>query len=65
MCAVILVGKPEGRRQLARPTGGWKHNNNKINLGDVVCEGVGYITLAQEMLKCWALVNMLYNFRVP
>jgi len=63
MCAVNLVGKPKGRRQLAKPTGGWKHIIS-INLGDVACDGVGYITLVQEMLKCWALVNTLNNFQV-
>jgi len=26
MCAVNLVEKPKGRRQLTKPTGGWKHN---------------------------------------
>jgi hypothetical protein len=25
MCSVNLVGKPKGRRELAKPTGEWKH----------------------------------------
>ena len=39
--------------------GNFMEGGNMEDLG-VVC-----ITLAQDMVKCWSLVNTLNNFRVP
>jgi hypothetical protein len=58
----ILVGKPEGRRQLRRPRRRWEDNIKmylkKIGFGDVDC-----IDLARDRLR--ALVNTVMNLRVP
>jgi hypothetical protein len=45
----ILVGKPEGKRQLGRPRRRW----------------VDRIELAQDMDQWTALVNTVMNIRVP
>jgi hypothetical protein len=41
----ILVGKPEGKRPLGRPSGGWV-DNIKINLRKIELDGVDWIDLA-------------------
>jgi hypothetical protein len=60
----ILVGRPEGRRQLGRPRHRWEDNIKmdlrKIGFGDVDC-----IHLAQDRVRWWAHVNMVMNIRVP
>jgi len=43
----ILVGKPEGKRSLGRPTCGWD-DNIKIFLKEIGCDGVNWIRLAQD-----------------
>ena len=35
----VLVGKPEGKRALGRPTRRWE-GNNKTDIQEVGCEGV-------------------------
>jgi len=60
----VLVGKPEGRRQLGRP----RHNrkdNIKMDLQEVGCGGVDWIVLAQDVDRWWALVNAVLNLWVP
>jgi len=37
----------------------------KVHLKDVVCEGVGWIHLAQDRDQWRALMNMIVNLRVP
>jgi hypothetical protein len=41
----ILMGKPEGKRPLGRPTGRWV-NNIKIDLREIGWGGMGWIDLA-------------------
>jgi hypothetical protein len=41
----ILVGKPEGKRPLGRPTCRWV-NNNKIDLREIEWDGMDWIDLA-------------------
>jgi len=48
----VLVGKPEGKKPLLRPSRRWE-DNIKMDL------------LAQEMERCWGLANAVMNFRVP
>jgi hypothetical protein len=60
----VLVGKPEGKRQLGRPRCRWE-NNIKMNLQEVGCGRMDWIDLAQDKGRCWALVNALVNLQVP
>jgi hypothetical protein len=54
-----LMGKPEGRRPLARPRRRWE-DNIKVDL-----QKVDWIDLAQDKDRWWALVNAVMNLRVP
>jgi hypothetical protein len=55
----ILVGKPEGKRPLRRPSLMWE-DNIKIGL-----DGMDWIDLAQDRDQWRALVNTVMNLRVP
>jgi hypothetical protein len=43
----ILVGKPEGKRSLGRPSYRWV-DNIKINLREIGWDGMDWIDLAQD-----------------
>ena len=43
----VLVGKPEGKRQLGRPRRRWE-DNIKMNVQEVVWGGMDWIELAQD-----------------
>jgi hypothetical protein len=60
----ILVGKPEGKRPLGRPSHRWV-NNLKMDLRKIRWDGMDWIDLAQERERWRALVNMVMNLRVP
>jgi hypothetical protein len=60
----ILVGKPEGKILLARPRRRWE-DNIKMDLREIGWGGMGWIYLAQDREKWWALGNTVMNFRVP
>jgi hypothetical protein len=60
----ILVGEPEGKRQIGRPRCGWE-DNIKMDLQEVECGGVEYIELAQDRDRWRALVSAVMNLRVP
>jgi hypothetical protein len=47
----VLVGKPEGRRPLGSPRHRWE-NNIKIGLRELRCEGMDWISLAQDRDRC-------------
>ena len=49
----VLVGKPEGKRQLGRPKRRWV-DNNRMDLQEVGCGYVDWIGLAQDQTQ--------YNF---
>ena len=60
----VLVGKPEGKRQLGRPRRRWE-DNIRMDLQEV---GLGYedwIGLAQDSDRWRALVSAVRNLRVP
>jgi hypothetical protein len=59
----ILVGKPEGKRQLGRPRRRWV-NNIKINLREIGWEGMDWIDLAKDRDQWRSLVNTVMNLQV-
>ena len=60
----VLVGKPEGKRTLGRPRGGWEDNSN-MDLQEVGGGCGDWMELAQDRDKWWALVSTIMNFQVP
>jgi hypothetical protein len=60
----LLVGKPEGKRPLARPRRRWT-NNIKMDLLEIGLNVVDWIGLAQDRYRWRALVNSAMNLRVP
>jgi hypothetical protein len=60
--SMLLVGKPEGNRQLGRRR--WV-DNIKMDLGEIGWDGVDWIRLAQDMDRWRALVNAVLSLRVP
>jgi hypothetical protein len=60
----VLVGKPDGKRQLGRPRRRWE-DNIKMDLQGVGCGSTDFLELAQNMYNWRALVNAVMNSRVP
>jgi hypothetical protein len=60
----LLVGKPEGKKQLGRPRRRWV-DNITIDLGEMGWGDVDWIGLAQDRNRWRALVNSVLNLRVP
>jgi hypothetical protein len=60
----VVVGKPEGKRQLGRPRRRWE-DNTKMDLQEVGCGGMDWIELAQGSDRRRVLVNAVMNLRVP
>jgi hypothetical protein len=61
----ILVGKPDGKRPLRRPTHRWVDNTIKFCLREIGWDGKNWIDLLQDRDLWRALVIMVINFRVP
>jgi hypothetical protein len=59
----ILVGKPEGKRPLARPRYRWK--DIKMYINEIRWRDMDWIPLAQDRDQWRALVNTVVNLRVP
>jgi hypothetical protein len=60
----VLVGSPEGRRQLGRTRRRWE-DNIKMDLGEIGIDGANWIRLAQDRVQWLAFVNTVMNLRVP
>jgi hypothetical protein len=60
----LLVGKPEGKRPLGRPSRRWIDNIKK-DLLQIGVSIVNWIGLAQDRYRWRALVNAVMNLRVP
>jgi hypothetical protein len=60
----LLVGKPEGKRQLGIPRCRWI-DNIKMDLSEIGLSGVDWIGLAQDRYRWRALANAVMNLRVP
>ena len=61
---MVLVGKPEGKKQLGRPRRRWK-DNITMNLHEVRCGGMDWIELARDRETWRALVSAVMNLWVP
>jgi hypothetical protein len=60
----VLVGKPEGKRQLRRPMCR-QEDNIKMDIQELGCEGMDWIELAPYRDRWRALVNAVMNLRFP
>jgi hypothetical protein len=60
----VLVGKPEGKRPLGRPTHEWE-DNMRMDLQEMSCGGMDWIKMAQDMDRWRAFVNAVTNLQVP
>jgi len=59
----VLVGKPEGKRQLGRPRRRWE-DDIKMDLQEVGFRGMDWIELVRDRDKWWALVYAVMHLRV-
>jgi hypothetical protein len=59
----ILVGRPERKRPLRRPSRRWE-DNIKIDLRNIGWGGMDWIDLTQDRDQCRALMNTVMNLRV-
>jgi hypothetical protein len=59
----IFIGKPEGKRPLARPRRRWEDNVRKY-LEEIDCEDMDWIHLAQDRNRWRAVVNTVMNLRL-
>jgi hypothetical protein len=60
----VLVGKPEGKRPLGRPSRRWE-DNIKMDLQEVGGGCGVWVELAQDRDSWRALVSMVEKLRVP
>jgi hypothetical protein len=60
----ILVGEPEGKRPLGRPTRRWV-DIIKMDLREIGWDDLDWIDMAQDKDTWRALVNTVLNLRAP
>ena len=61
---MLMVGKPEGKRPLGRPSRRWVVNI-RVDLQEVGCGYKDWIGLAQDRDRWRTLVSAVMNLRVP
>jgi len=61
---MVLLGKPEGRRQQGRPRRRWV-DNIRMELEEVGCGHMDWIGLAHARDRWRTLVSAVMNLRVP
>jgi hypothetical protein len=49
-CLQVLVGRPEEKRSLGRPTRGWE-DNIKMDLREIGIDGESWIQLARDRVR--------------
>jgi hypothetical protein len=59
----VLVGKPEGKRPLGRPSRRWK-DGIRMDLREIGLGGLDWIRLAQDRDRWRAVVSVVMNLRV-
>jgi hypothetical protein len=59
----VLVGKPEGKRPLGRPSRRWE-DVVRMDLRETGLGGVDWIRLAQDRNRWWAVVSAVMNLWV-
>jgi hypothetical protein len=64
MLCRVLVGKPDGKRRLGRPSCRWE-DNIKVDLQKVECRVIDGIDRVQNRDRWRSLANAVMNFRVP
>ena len=60
----VLVGKPEGKRQLGRPRRRWV-DNIRTDFPEVGCGYMDWIGLVQDRDRWWTIVSAVVDLRVP
>jgi hypothetical protein len=60
----ILVGKPQGKRQLGRPRRRWK-DDIRMDLKEIEWKGADWMNLAQIRDQWRTVVNTVMNPQVP
>jgi hypothetical protein len=60
----VLVGGPEGKRPLGRPTSRCE-DDVKIDLREIGIDGANWIQLAQDRVQWRAFVSTVMNLRDP
>ena len=60
----VLVGKPESKRPLGRPSRRWE-DNVQMELREVGCDPRYWIALAQDRDQWRAYIRAVMNLRVP
>jgi len=61
---MVLLGKPEERRSLGRPRRRWV-DNIRMDLQEVGCRYMDWISLAQDRDSWRTLVSAVTKLRVP
>jgi hypothetical protein len=60
----FFVGRPGGKRPLARPRRRWE-SNIKLELREIIIGGANWIRLAQDRVQWRDFLNTVMNLRVP
>jgi hypothetical protein len=60
----ILIGKPERKRPLRRPSHGWE-DIIRMDLREIGLEDLDWIHLAQDRVQWQAFVNVIMDLKVP